>query len=155
MYIRMFKDEDANEVSNLIKRNLFEVNIKDYDLALMKKTSQMMEPNNIISKSSYSHIYVVIEDNKIIGTGSIAKYFGKEDEAILLSIFVLPELHKNGIGSLIINTLEKDDFFITSKRIEIPSSITAVEFYRKHGYDYKNGIRELDEEQNYRLEKYR
>ena len=112
MYIRMFKDEDANEVSNLIKRNLFEVNIKDYDLALMKKTSQMMEPNNIISKSSYSHIYVVIEDNKIIGTGSIAKYFGKEDEAILLSIFVLPELHKNGIGSLIINTLEKDEFFI-------------------------------------------
>ena len=42
-----------------------------------------------------------------------------------------------------------------AERIEIPTSITAVEFYRKVGYDYKNGIKELDEEQVYRLEKFR
>lgn len=37
--------------------------------------------------------------------------------------------------------------------MEIPASITAVEFYRKFGYDYKNGKKELDEEHHYRLEK--
>lgn len=37
--------------------------------------------------------------------------------------------------------------------MEIPASITAVEFYRKFGYDYKNGEKELDEEHHYRLEK--
>ena len=37
--------------------------------------------------------------------------------------------------------------------MEIPASITAVDFYRKFGYDYKNGKKELDEEHHYRLEK--
>lgn len=38
-------------------------------------------------------------------------------------------------------------------RIEIPASITAVGFYKKQEYDYKNGINELDEEDHSRLEK--
>lgn len=39
-------------------------------------------------------------------------------------------------------------------RIEIPASITAVGFYKKQEYDYKNGINELDEEDHYRQEKF-
>ena len=36
---------------------------------------------------------------------------------------------------------------------QIPASITVVEFYKKQGYDYKNGVNELDDEGHYRLEK--
>lgn len=39
-------------------------------------------------------------------------------------------------------------------RIEIPASITALEFYKKQGYDYKNRVKELDDESYYRLEKF-
>lgn len=53
----------------------------------------------------------------------------------------------------IVNTLEQDEFYVRASRVEIPASITAVEFYRKFGYDYKNGKKELDEEHHYRLEK--
>ena len=73
----------------------------------------------------------------------------------MFNIFVLPEYQGKGIGKQIIRTLENDEFFLRAKRIEIPASITAVEFYRKMGYDYKNGIAELDDEQLYRLEKFR
>jgi hypothetical protein len=52
-------------------------------------------------------------------------------------------------------TLEKDEYFLRAKRIEIPSSITGCQFYRKFGYDYKNGIAELNDERLYRLEKFR
>ena len=76
-------------------------------------------------------------------------------ESILLTIFVLPEFHGKGIGRKIINTLEQDEFFVRATRIEIPASITATEFYRKFGYDYKNGVKELDEEYHYRLEKFK
>ena len=76
-------------------------------------------------------------------------------ESILLTIFVLPELHGKGIGRKIINTLEQDEFYVRATRIEIPASITATEFYRKFGYDYKNGVKELDEEHHYRLEKFK
>ena len=52
-------------------------------------------------------------------------------------------------------TLENDEFFLRAKRIEIPASITGCQFYRKFGYDYKNGKAELDAERLYRLEKFR
>lgn len=72
-----------------------------------------------------------------------------------MSIFVLPEFHGKGIGRKIINTLETDEFYVRASRIEIPASITATEFYRKFGYDYKNGVKELDNEHHYRLEKFK
>ena len=80
---------------------------------------------------------------------------GKRTESILLCIFVLPEFHGKGIGRKIINTLEADEFYVRASRIEIPASITATEFYRKFGYDYKNGVKELDDENHYRLEKFK
>lgn len=67
----------------------------------------------------------------------------------------MPEYQGKGIGRQIIYTLEHDEYFLRAKRIEIPASITAVEFYRKMGYDYKNGTAELDDKQVYRLEKFR
>ena len=52
----------------------------------------------------------------------------------MLTIFVLTEFHEKGAGREIINTLEQDE------------SVTATVFYRKFGYDYKNSVKELDEE---------
>lgn len=71
----------------------------------------------------------------------------------MLTIFVLPEYHGKGIGREIINPLERDELDVRTARIEIPASVTATEFYRQFGYDYKNGVEELDEEYHYRLEK--
>ena len=100
-------------------------------------------------------MYVVCDKARIVGCGAIAGYWGSATESILLTIFVLPECQRKGIGKQIIQTLEQDDYFLRANRIEIPASITAVEFYRKMGYEYKNGIKELDDEQVYRLEKFR
>lgn len=63
--------------------------------------------------------------------------------------------HGKGIGRSIIETLEKDEYFLRAKRIEIPASITALKFYQKMGYTFKNGMNQVDEEQLYRLEKWR
>lgn len=51
--------------------------------------------------------------------------------------------------------LEQDEYFLRAKRIEIPSSITACEFYKKLGNTHKNGIAVIDDEQIFRLEKFR
>lgn len=60
-----------------------------------------------------------------------------------------------GIGRTIIRTLEQDELFKRAERVAIPASITAVEFYRKLGYEFKNRVKELDKEGHYRLEKYK
>ena len=121
----------------------------------MEKFAKAYDAEKVLNVASYAHMYVFEFDGKIIGTGSISSFWGSETESILLSIFVLPEFHGKGVGRKIINTLETDEFYVRASRIEIPASITATEFYRKFGYDYKNGVKELDNGHHYRLEKFK
>ena len=153
--IRPFREADADEVSALVRRNFLEVNIRDYPPAAMQELAKAFDSGRILNLASYAHTYVVCEEDKIIGTGSISSFWGSETESILLTIFVLPEYHGRGIGRSIIKALESDELFLRAKRIEIPSSITACGFYEKMGYGYKDGVKELDDEGHYRMEKFR
>lgn len=153
--IRRFESKDGSEVSKLIERNFLEVNIKDYSEENMKKLASHYNENKILHIAKNSHMYVAVLKNKIVGCGAISSFFGKDDESILLTIFVLPELQGKGIGKKIIETLEKDEYFLRARRIEVPSSITACDFYKKMGYDHKYNLKELDKDGNYKLEKFR
>lgn len=153
--IRRFKEEDAEIVSRLITRNFLEVNSRDYGLKAMEKLAQSHDAAWVLHVAGYAHMYVFEWKNEIVGVGSISSFWGSKTESILLTVFVLPELHGKGIGRTIIRTLEADELFTRASRIEIPASITAAEFYRKFGYDFKNGVKELDGEGHYRLEKFR
>lgn len=153
--VKPYQEENAEEIVNLIIRNFREVNVKDYGEEAMAALAATHDVNWFKGVAEYANVYVFWNEDKIVGVGSISSFWGSLTESILLTIFVLPEFHGLGIGSYIIDTLESDVLFLRAKRIEIPASITAVEFYRKKGYDYKNGIKELDDEQLYRLEKFR
>lgn len=153
--VRRFGKEDALPVSRIICRNFVEVNSKDYGLSDMQKLSCEYTADKVKEIAGYAHMYVVEQEKEVVGVGAISSFWGSETESILLTVFVLPELHGQGIGRLIINTLEKDDLYKRANRVEIPASITATEFYRKFGYDYKNGEKKLDDEGHYRLEKFK
>ena len=155
MEIRRFKEEDAKEVSDLIRRTILISNTKDYPKDLMDALIETETPEHVLQRASWTHFYVVVDEQQIIGCGAIGPYWGKEDESSLFTIFVLPEYQGQGIGRAIIDTLEKDEYFLRAHRIEIPASITGVPFYLKMGYNYKDGITEPDEEHLIRLEKNR
>lgn len=153
--VRRFQLEDAEEVQKLIVRNFWEVNIKDYGIEVMQELAKDYGIDKVLKIASHAHMYVFEIDDKVVGVGAISSFWGSKTESILLTIFVLPEIHGNGIGKVIIQTLEQDELYLQSSQVEIPASITATEFYRKFGYDYKSGIKELDDEQHYRMEKYK
>ena len=155
MEIRRFQPEDAIETAQMIAKTLIISNSKDYSGEYIESTIASHSAEIISERAKDGHMYVVCDDSRIVGCGAIAGYWGSITESILLTIFVLPEYQGKGVGKRIIRTLEQDEFFLRAKRIEIPASITAVEFYEKMGYHYKNGISEMDDEQLYRLEKYR
>lgn len=154
LFVRRCDNNDADTISKIICRNFLEVNIKDYPKEEMEHLAKIYNADKVLAISEYAHMYVVCLNETIVGCGSISSFWGKKDESILLTIFVLPEFHGKGIGKVIIEALEKDEYFLRAKRIEIPASITACEFYKKLGYNHKNGIKELDDEGHYRLEKY-
>lgn len=155
MNIRRFRKEDAEAVSALVIKTLRISNVKDYTPELMEEVVKSQQPQNVLERAGWTHFYVAEENGELIGCGAIGPYWGKTDESSLFTIFVLPEWQGKGIGRRIIETLEQDEFFLRAKRTEIPASITAVDFYRRMGYDYKNGIAEVDDEGMYRLEKFR
>ncbi|MBQ3141537.1 MAG: GNAT family N-acetyltransferase, partial [Clostridia bacterium] len=99
--------------------------------------------------------YIACHGDTVIGCGAIGPYWGRTDESSLFTIFVLPSWQGKGVGRAIIQTLERDEFFLRARRIEIPASITACKFYKKMGYTYKNGVDTVDDEGLYRLEKFR
>lgn len=153
--VRRFEERDAQEVSALIVKTLRTTNIRDYDSEFIENEVRLMTPESLIERSKWTHFYVFCDGERIVGCGAIGAYWGKEDESSLFTIFVLPEVQGKGVGRRIIKTLEADEYFLRAKRVEIPASITACGFYRKMGYDYKNGVNAVDEERLYRLERFR
>ena len=155
MIVRRFCEEDAAEVSALIIHTLKTTNSRDYSPEYIEKDAAQFTPEKVIQRAGWTHFYVFCDGDRIVGCGAIGPYWGSETESSLFNIFVLPEYQGKGVGRQIIETLEADEYALRAKRIEIPASITACEFYRKMGYDYKNGVDAVDDEQLYRLEKYR
>ena len=155
MNIRRFKEEEANEVSDLIRNTIRISNTKDYPLELMELLIETETPEHVLERASWTHFYVAEDEGRIVGCGAIGPFWGKEDESGLFTIFVHPEYQGKGVGRAIIETLEKDEYFLRAKRIEIPASITGVPFYLKMGYHFKNGIKEPDDEHLIRMEKNR
>lgn len=153
--VRKFKIEDAVELSNMIRETLLLVNSKDYSMAFIQKTIDELSPEEMISRSLWMNLYVVLLEGKIVGCGGIGAYWGSETESSLFNIFVSAKHQRQGIGRKIIETLENDEYFLRAKRVEIPASKTALAFYKKMGYSFKNGNDQMDDEQLYRLEKYR
>ena len=155
MEIRRFKESDASAVSELIRTTIQISNKKDYPAELMDALVEIETPEHVLGRASWTHFYVVEDENGIIGCGAIGPYWDKQDESSLFTIFVHPDYQGKGIGRLIMDTLEKDEFALRAKRIEIPASITGLPFYQKMGYSFKNGNSEIDAEHLYRLEKFR
>ena len=155
MQIRRFKDEDGVELAKVIEKTLRITNAQDYSPEYIEDIVRAMSSENLIARNAWTHFYVACEDERIIGCGAIGPYYSKEDESCFFTIFVLPEYQGRGVGRKIVETLERDPYFLRAKRIEIPASISAVEFYKKMGYSYKNGIYSIDEEQLCRMEKFR
>lgn len=100
-------------------------------------------------------MYVICDGARVIGTGTVAPFWGSVTESILLTVFILPAFQGRGLGRRLIETLEQDEYALRADRIEIPASLTAVQFYRHLGYDWKNGVTEPEDGLLYRLEKFR
>ena len=135
-----YEDRYAEEISKIIIQNLLEVNSKDYGIEFVQNFSKEFTPEEIRKVlPKRTKAFVALENHKVVGTASIDKsWYNDNGEYWILSVFVDTAHHKQGIGKMLINEIEKFALTIPAKKLVIPASITGCEFYHKLGYEYAN-----------------
>lgn len=154
MNIRLITDKDYKPVADMIARSVSGSNFsKFYPQKTIDGIIQDLDEEGVKNRASWTHFYVIEEDNNIVACGAIGPYWDSLTESSLFSIFVDDSYQGKGYGRKIIETLEKDEYFVRAERIEIPASMSAIPFYRKMGYEHKNGELTYKEE-HFCLEKF-
>ena len=126
--IRKFKDENALEVSDLIRKTLYEENSKYYPKSVIKFMVSEFTPKFLVELSKEREFFVANEKSKIIGTITLIKdYIG--------TVFVNPDYLYKGIGTKLMETIENLAKERKIEKLRLNSSINAVDFYEKLGYE--------------------
>ena len=152
--IRRFKNGDEDGVVNVIHRTSLEVNIRDYSKEAMEALAERVTLEFILKRAKEFHMYVITDEDNIIGVGAVGPYWNSLIESSLFNLFILPEYEGKGLGRKLIETLEQDEYYKRADRIEIAASITALEFYRHFGYGFKKFGNITDAEGHYKLERF-
>lgn len=153
--IKEYNDKYAEEMSKIIIQNLIEINSKDYGMEFVQKSSQEFTVSEIQKNfPKRTKVFVALKDNIVVGTAGLDKsWYNDDGEYWILTVFVDITHHKQGVGKLLINEIEKFAKKINAKKLVVPASIYGCEFYYKLGYNYKNEKKELNENQMYIMEK--
>lgn len=154
METRRFIIGDEKDICEVIKKDVLEENIYDYSVEAINHLIKQQNEETIRKRAESFHCYTFLDNDKIVGVGMIGPYWGSLTESSFFTIFRDPEYKGKGLGRLIIETLEKDEYFLRADRVEIPASITAVEFYKHFGWDFKKLGNIVDNEGIYRMEKF-
>ena len=149
-----YKEKYLEQISNVIIQDLLTVNSNDYGIERVKKMAEDFTVEKLQnSLSKRKKVFVALIDDNVVGTSGIDKSWYSDDEYWILTVFVKPENHGQGIGKKLIEKIEEYATTLPVKKLIIPSSITAHEFYYKLGYKYKDGKKELNDDDMYIMEK--
>jgi len=119
---------DAEGISRMVIRTtLRETNSQDYAPEIIDALVSNYSPERVALLIANRRAYVAITHAVIVGTASL------QDSAIR-TVFVDPDYQANGIGTRLVDMIEKVARASSIPKLNVPSSLTAEGFYRKLGY---------------------
>jgi len=133
--IRNFKSKDSLEVCEIIKRNLIEVNSKDYPTHIINNMCSLYTSDHIIEIAKVRNIYVAELNGKIIGTASL-------ENNTICAVYVNINYQNRGIGRKLISFIEDVAKNNSINLLRIHASLTSLNFYYAIGYTF---VEELDD----------
>ena len=144
--IRLFRPEDREKVSLLIRKTLIEENSKDYPQNVIDYMINEFT-GSFIQKMAEERTFLVAEKNEeIVGTATLKNnYIG--------TVFIHPEFQSQGIGTQLMKKVEHLAKSRGLKNLTLDSSITGLGFYKRRGYEQKEDIQDENYGKTYRMEK--
>lgn len=156
MELRTATTDDIPEIARLIERSVMVLQANDYSPKQLQ--GALGSVYGIDTNLIYDGTYILcLKDGKIIGCGGWSKrkaLFGADslaksqgqfldpsiDPAKIRAFFIDPNHARKGIGAIILKECEKRAIVAGFKRFELASTLTGIEFYRKHGYEGQERI---------------
>ncbi|BCZ48709.1 GNAT family acetyltransferase [Clostridium gelidum] len=135
--IRKFKSIDSSKLCEIIKRNLIEINSKDYPKEIIDGMCSRFVPENMIENAKKRDIYVAELNGELIGTASL-------ENNIIYGVFVDVNYHGCGVGKKLMSIIEDNAKENSVNLVQVPSSITSQNFYYKLGYNYVKEVETPD-----------
>ncbi len=150
--IEAFKKKYAQAVSEIVVRNLLEVNTADYPLQEMQTVAKNFTPEAIEKFTRWRQVYVALKDGVPIGTASITKT-PENGARYVLTVFVLPEYQGRGVGAALMGEIEAYARQAGTTRLIVPSGIGACDFYCKLGFDFMSDDKIYGDKKHCMMEK--
>ena len=138
--VRRYRSGDEFALSALLRRTLTEINANYCPKAEIDWLYARYTPDGVAEIARNGHMYVLTEDDRIVGTGTTI--LTGESECEIIAAFLLPEYLGRGLGRRLFDVLENDALAIGARRIWLTSSVNALDFYEKIGYKYVYGYRQ-------------
>jgi len=124
--IRRAAAEDAAAVREIVLRALREVNARDYPASVIDRLAATL-PDRVAGTLRLAHAFVATDEGRVVGTGSLT---GRT----VTSVFVNPEDIGRGVGAKLLDAIESAAKEKSETTLELHSSVTACEFYRKRRF---------------------
>lgn len=136
--VREFELSDLESVKNLIKRTI-DICYNGYYLREVLDYFEMYNWNgNILKVARDGHIVVAETQGEVVGTGSLIN-------DVILRVFVDPTHHRQGLGRMVVNELERRAAANGVKVVHLRALANAMKFYESLGYlTSAKGLLEVD-----------
>jgi GNAT superfamily N-acetyltransferase len=126
--IRRARRKEAQTMTEMIARTIAETNAGDYPPSAILALKANFSLPEVERRMRERLVYVALRDDRLVGTASLAG-------ARVHSVFVDPSLQGEGIGAALMAFLESQARRKGYEALSLTSSLTAVNFYRKLGYE--------------------
>lgn len=133
--VRQCEVGDVRDVSRIIINNLMVINVIDYGKFAAVQLARFYTPALVLDYARHGEMYVAVERNQIVGTATL------EDNRVR-NVFVHIGRHRRGIGRILMQHIEEMARQRGKKGPILHANISAVDFYRKHGYEQVGEVEE-------------
>jgi len=130
MEINNYCNDYFSGIYEVIHKTIEETYPKYYPRSAVDFFHNHHSKENMEKQLPNEYIMVLMENNEIIGTGTLF-----ENE--IKRFFILPEYQGKGYGKLLLKELEKNVDSKKHDKLRLDSSLGAVKFYEKCGYIYE------------------
>ncbi|MFC1810385.1 GNAT family N-acetyltransferase [Patescibacteria group bacterium] len=139
MRIRLARDEDYAAIARIHRQTIRNVNAKDYTEEQINAWSARTNAERFRSNANKCKRWVAVQDGKIIG------FCDHSLDGEFWGLYIHKDFIGKGVGSRLLKVAEESLKKMGFKKVHLVSTVTAKNFYKKHGYRViKKGLHSIN-----------